>query len=92
MRVLKLGSEGNDVAETQSVLKRIGLDPGEADGVYGPQTQQAVRDFQSRFGLTQDGIVGPMTWRILGRYLLGYDIYTVQTGRLVLLHCPKIRV
>lgn len=80
LRVLKLGSEGNDVAETQSVLKRIGFDPGAVDGVYGSQTQQAVKNFQSRFGLTSDGIVGPMTWRILGRYLLGYDIYTTRRG------------
>ncbi len=80
MRVLKIGSEGNDVAETQSVLKRIGLDPGAADGAFGPLTQRAVREFQGRFGLAQDGIVGPMTWRILGRYLLGYDVYTVRPG------------
>ena len=80
MRVLKMGSEGNNVAEVQSVLRRIGLDPGEADGVFGPKTQQAVMEFQSRFGLAADGIIGPMTWRILGRYLLGYDIYTVQRG------------
>jgi g-D-glutamyl-meso-diaminopimelate peptidase len=80
LRVLKLGSSGNDVAEVQSVFRRIGFDPGAADGRFGPQTQQAVREFQSRFGLAQDGIIGPLTWRILGRYLLGYDIYTVRPG------------
>lgn len=80
MRVLKLGSAGNDVAETQSVLGRIGFDAGVADGRFGPRTQRAVREFQSRFGLRQDGVVGPLTWRVLGRYLLGYDIYAVRPG------------
>lgn len=80
LRVLKLGSVGNDVAEAQSVLRRIGLDPGAADGEFGPKTQRAVQEFQKRFGLMPDGIIGPMTWRILGRYLLGYDIYSVQRG------------
>lgn len=32
-----------------------------ADGVFGPQTEQAVREFQRRSGLWVDGIVGPMT-------------------------------
>ena len=80
LRLLKIGSEGNDVAEVQSVLKRLGLDPGAADGRFGAQTQKAVQEFQKLFGLVPDGIIGPMTWRILGRYLLGYDIYTVQRG------------
>lgn len=80
MRVLKLGSVGSDVAEVQSVLRRMGLDPGAADGEFGPKTQRAVREFQKMFGLTPDGVIGPLTWRILGRYLLGYDIYSVQRG------------
>jgi g-D-glutamyl-meso-diaminopimelate peptidase len=80
LRVLRIGSEGNDVAEVQSILKRIGIDPGAVDGKFGTQTQKAVQEFQRRFGLVPDGIIGPMTWRILGRYLLGYDIYTVQRG------------
>ena len=37
-----------------------------ADGVYGPQTERAVRHFQSRKGLTVDGVVGSQTARALG--------------------------
>ena len=59
MRTLRQGASGSDVLEVQSVLKKIGLDPGAVDGVYGEQTQKAVAEFQKQFGLTPDGIIGP---------------------------------
>jgi len=33
-----------------------------ADGVFGPITEQAVRDFQGSQGIAVDGVVGPVTW------------------------------
>lgn len=39
--------------------------PLDIDGYFGPDTQQAVRNYQGEFGLTVDGLVGPRTWRAL---------------------------
>lgn len=35
------------------------------DGLFGPNTEAAVRNYQTEFGLTVDGLVGPRTWRAL---------------------------
>ena len=48
---------------TIAVQARLGIP---ADGVYGPQTQAAVRAFQSAHGLEVDGVVGPQTLGALG--------------------------
>ena len=80
MRTLREGMSGSDVAEVQSVLNRAGFSAGTADGVFGPRTREAVIRFQRRFGLTPDGVIGPATWRVLERFLLGYDLYAVQSG------------
>ncbi|MGC4121458.1 MAG: peptidoglycan-binding protein [Myxococcales bacterium] len=61
---LRLGSQGQSVAELQRLLMARGhaLNP---DGKFGPRTQQAVADFQRANGLTADGVVGPKTWTAL---------------------------
>lgn len=52
---LKVGSNGENVKQLQSLL---GIT---SDGIFGPQTKQAVMAFQQANGLTPDGIVGPKT-------------------------------
>ncbi len=64
----------------QSLLARIGYNPGPVDGTFGSQTQQAVISFQRDNGLTPDGIVGPVTWNYFQSFLRGYDTYTIQPG------------
>ncbi len=80
MRVLNIGKSGTDVMEIQSLLTRLGYSPGPVDGVFGTRTQQAVRAFQRNFGLVQDGIIGINTYRVLERFLSGYDVYTIRPG------------
>lgn len=75
---LSIGSVGSDVMKIQEQLNTISnnyplipkLTP---DGIFGERTQEAVRTFQSVFGLTQDGIVGPRTWYRI------QDIYVAVT-------------
>lgn len=63
--LLLLGSVGDDVRELQSLLASQNFDPGPVDGIFGPQTDEAVRAFQGATGLEVDGIVGPATWDAL---------------------------
>lgn len=67
-RLLKSGSRGMDVRAVQNALKYNGYSIGEwgADGVFGSDTEKAVRAFQSAKGLKVDGIVGKDTVRALG--------------------------
>lgn len=58
---LQSGSTGSEVKELQWMLRQRGFDVGEPDGVFGKQTDQAVREFQAKNGLIGDGIAGPET-------------------------------
>ena len=54
--VLRAGSTGEEVQILQRGLKIT------ADGSFGPQTEAAVRAFQTQHRLTVDGVVGPQSW------------------------------
>jgi peptidoglycan hydrolase-like protein with peptidoglycan-binding domain len=61
--VLQVNSQGAAVKELQTLLQdyaRISI-----DGIYGPSTEVAVKQFQKRMFMPQDGIVGNRTWRAL---------------------------
>lgn len=58
------GSTGEAVKAVQSQLNTRGYGLV-VDGAFGSKTEAAVRDFQSKRGLTVDGVVGPMTWNKL---------------------------
>lgn len=62
----KYGSRGDEVRQIQTKLKRWGYYSGNVDGIYGSQTQAAVRWFQSKNGLTVDGIAGKNTLKAMG--------------------------
>lgn len=85
-----------DIKEVQTRLKKWGYYNGAVDGINGPKTKAAVKAFQKKYGLTQDGVVGPLTAAKMGitlssgsrngnynsndRYLLAKCIYAEARG------------
>ena len=59
--VLKLGSEGSAVKTLQQLLVKAGVQCA-TDGKFGPKTEQAVKNFQSKVGIEQTGVVNNKTW------------------------------
>jgi peptidoglycan hydrolase-like protein with peptidoglycan-binding domain len=59
------GASGDAVFRLQRALRRTPNLSLVLDGVFGPATEAAVRDFQEGAGLVVDGIVGPLTWAAL---------------------------
>jgi peptidoglycan hydrolase-like protein with peptidoglycan-binding domain len=59
---LSNGSTGTEVSAMQQPLANIGLYSGPIDGIFGSNTEAAVRAYQTSRGVTSDGIVGDETW------------------------------
>ena len=62
----KRGSSGAAVTKIQQRLSQWGYYTGIVDGIYGSRTEQAVRAFQRKNGLTADGVAGPSTLAAMG--------------------------
>ncbi|MDO8361592.1 MAG: peptidoglycan-binding protein [Actinomycetota bacterium] len=73
---------GDDVAELQSRLARLGFDCGRVDGILGPRTAKALEDFQSNCGVTADAVCGGETVkaivRVSGQTGTGPGVATVR--------------
>ena len=63
--LLKNGSRGELVKQLQTRLNEQGYKAGTADGIFGRNTEQAVKALQSVAGITVDGKVGKNTWTAL---------------------------
>ncbi len=79
--LFKKGSKGREVLELQNAL---GI---EADGIFGEDTESAVKDFQMKNDLVADGIVGPQTLEILQKVNATTDntekVYSPYPGLIV---------
>ena len=58
---------GDDVSDLQRRLNQLGFNAGRPDGLFGPITDAALRDFQGSVGVKADGTCGPETFRAFER-------------------------
>jgi peptidoglycan hydrolase-like protein with peptidoglycan-binding domain len=62
---LRAGMSGPAVSRIQESLRVRGFYQDAVDGIFGPGTEAAVKEFQSSVQLSPDGVVGPATWQAL---------------------------
>ena len=80
MRLLRMGSLGPAVELMQLALNRAGYGELETDGIFGPKTDRALRQFQGKMGLLVDGIAGRDTHRALLPWYTGTAMHRVAAG------------
>ena len=69
--ILKNGSKGVYVLILQDALNALGYPTKSLDGIFGPNTQKALQDFQRSNNLNADGICGCSTWRKITGEVVG---------------------
>jgi tetratricopeptide (TPR) repeat protein len=72
-RLLQFGDQGTDVRRLQKLLRGSGHLAAVADGLFGRDTERALRAFQESRGLDPDAIAGPRVWAALGKRESGDD-------------------
>lgn len=83
MTVLKKGSRGNEVKVLQGILHL------QQDGIFGPLTEEAVKEFQKLNSLKIDGIVGDATWeKLTNGSLLKTSKRTINE---IIVHCSATK-
>ena len=88
-RILRNGSEGDDVKELQSLLIQLNYDLGKwgADGDFGDATEIAVREFQAKMNLEVDGEVGPKTIAALDSLMEDSEVEKPKLVKIVRGNC-----
>jgi hypothetical protein len=91
---LRKGDSGDEVKALQERLNALGYDCGEADGVFGTRTKNAVVRFQTDHQLDPDGVVGRKTWAALDSiqpaeiYRVTIEGVTLSQYKRILEICP----
>ena len=62
MKTIRRGDRGKEVKTAQQLLNHKGYGAGSVDGIFGENTEKAVRALQKNYGITVDGIIGTDTW------------------------------
>jgi hypothetical protein len=84
--ILRYGSIGTEVSKLQNFLN---IEP---DGVFGGETEKAVKEWQRENGLLDDGVVGPLTWDAMGIATTDAQemVYETENGLIINRHyLPK---
>ncbi|KJE26287.1 putative peptidoglycan binding domain protein [Geobacillus kaustophilus] len=68
-QTLRRGDRNDYVKTLQSWLYKAGFNPGGIDGIYGANTEKAVKEFQKKVGIAADGIAGKQTYQALQKYV-----------------------
>lgn len=85
--LLKKGDSNNNVKYLQQGLRIVCINPNGTDGIFGNGTESAVIRFQSKHGITANGIVNDTTWNVLCEQIMpiqqglknaGYSIGTID--------------
>ena len=69
--LVRKGDQAHPVKTLQYLLRARGHNLT-VDGIFGTQTDAAVRAYQQQKGLAVDGIVGPVTWQALVSGMLSF--------------------
>lgn len=78
--LLRFHDRGDNVVDLQKKLKRVGTFNQSPTGYFGMHTDRAVREFQAKYGLAVDGIVGPKTRAKLSQVIASKDSGTGSGG------------
>ncbi len=73
-RMLHKGHRGPDVSELQRLLVQDSGDRIPISGLFGDETEKAVKAFQQRNDLADDGLVGPVTFSILAEGIYRFQL------------------
>ncbi len=68
LEYIKPNLEGKDVADLQTRLNALGYDCGKVDGIFGRNTEKALKAFQKVARIEVDGIFGPESLKALNSY------------------------